>query len=179
MHMDIPWMAWIKCAMDTLGTQPKQLNIHNEFGSSFRFFLIVISNAQMTIMITSITIGGFATTTSGLDQLSSFLVGSVAPDKSRLECKICRSTPVCIALCYVCILYIHSITPRIWTNSILLASSNCCNFVAGSKYFLHNKTGTMDSIMHSKIIHVSSTCMVASSLGNPKLGGWTLHWKPI
>jgi hypothetical protein len=44
--MDVPWMAWIKCAMETLGEQPKQLDIQNDFGSSFRFFLMfVISNA--------------------------------------------------------------------------------------------------------------------------------------
>jgi hypothetical protein len=53
--MDVPWMAWIKCAMETLGVQPKQLDIQNDFGSSFRFFLMfVISNARMTILITSI-----------------------------------------------------------------------------------------------------------------------------
>jgi hypothetical protein len=39
-------------------------------------------------------------------------VGNVAPEKSRLECKVCRLTSVCIALCHARILYVHSTSPK-------------------------------------------------------------------
>lgn len=40
------------------------------------------------------------------------VVDNVAPDKSRLECKICRLTPVYIALCHACIINVHSTLAR-------------------------------------------------------------------
>ena len=45
--------------------------------------------------------------------LITFSVGDVVPKKSRLECKVCRSMLVCIALCHVCIIYVHSTSPGI------------------------------------------------------------------
>ena len=39
---------------------------------------------------------------------TSFSMGIVAPERSKLECKVCRSTSVCIALCHACIIYVHS-----------------------------------------------------------------------
>ena len=36
-----------------------------------------------------------------------FCVVFVAPKKSTMECKACRSIPVCIALCHAHIIYIH------------------------------------------------------------------------
>ena len=39
---------------------------------------------------------------------SPFVVGVVLPTKSTIECKVCRSTLVCIALCNARIIYIHS-----------------------------------------------------------------------
>ncbi len=35
-------------------------------------------------------------------------VEEVAPKKSRLEYKICCSTPMCIVLCHARIIYVHS-----------------------------------------------------------------------
>ena len=35
-------------------------------------------------------------------------MGDIAPEKSRLEYKVYRSTPVCIALCHARIMYVHS-----------------------------------------------------------------------
>ena len=43
----------------------------------------------------------------------SFSVEYVAQEKLRLECKVCRSTPVSIALCHAHILYVHSTSPEI------------------------------------------------------------------
>ena len=37
-----------------------------------------------------------------------FVVGNVSPTRSTIECKICRSTLMCIALCHARIIYIHS-----------------------------------------------------------------------
>ena len=34
-----------------------------------------------------------------------FPVDNMAPKKCKLECKICRSTPMYIVLCQVCMLY--------------------------------------------------------------------------
>jgi hypothetical protein len=41
-----------------------------------------------------------------------FAVGNVPPTRSTVECKVCRSMPVCIALCHARILYIHSTSVR-------------------------------------------------------------------
>ena len=42
-----------------------------------------------------------------------YSVGDVAPAKSRLECKIGRSIPACIALYHAHLLYVHSTSPEI------------------------------------------------------------------
>jgi hypothetical protein len=39
--------------------------------------------------------------------LFHFLVEDVVPKKLRLEYKICHSTPVCITLCHVFIIYVY------------------------------------------------------------------------
>lgn len=35
-------------------------------------------------------------------------MGNVTHEKSILKCKVYHSTPLCIALCYACIIYVHS-----------------------------------------------------------------------
>lgn len=49
-----------------------------------------------------------------------FLVGNVAPNKSRVECKVCYSTHVYIVLCHVCIIYVHYTFPRMSRTCIHL-----------------------------------------------------------
>ena len=53
--------------------------------------------------------GGFRNNTKwdGLTPLP-FVVDNVPPTRSIIECKICRSTPLCIVLYHAQILYIHS-----------------------------------------------------------------------
>jgi hypothetical protein len=36
-----------------------------------------------------------------------FSMGIVAPERSKLEYKVCHFTPICIALCHACIIYVH------------------------------------------------------------------------
>ena len=46
---------------------------------------------------------------NGLDELLSYLfVRDIALEKSRLECKLCYYTPICIALCHALIIYVYS-----------------------------------------------------------------------
>ena len=49
-----------------------------------------------------------------------FDVGDVAPEKSRLLFKVCRSTPVCIALCHARIIYVHSTSSEMSRDCIHL-----------------------------------------------------------
>ena len=60
-----------------------------------------------------------------------FSVGHVVPEKSRLECKVCRSTPMCIAFCHACILYFHSTSPKM---------SRACIHLGVHKYPISNGT---------------------------------------
>ena len=68
--MAVPCMAWTRCVTDTLGAQQKQLiskmilDYHSDV-----FLVLVISSAQMIIVITCITIEGFPTTVNRWDQL--------------------------------------------------------------------------------------------------------------
>ena len=50
----------------------------------------------------------------------SFHVENVAPNKSRLECKVFCLTHVCIAMCQFSILYVHSTNPRMFKACIHL-----------------------------------------------------------
>ena len=68
--MAVPCMAWIRCVMDTLSAQQKQLISRMILDYHLAVFLVlVISSAQMIIVITCITIEGFATTVNRWDQI--------------------------------------------------------------------------------------------------------------
>lgn len=64
--------------------------------------------------------------------LLPFHVGSVTPKKSRLECKVCHSTPIYIDVCNGRIVYVHSITHGMYRTYIYLGvhdrhvSNNTC-----------------------------------------------------
>ena len=60
-----------------------------------------------------------------------FSVGDVAPEKSRLECKVCRSTPMCIALSHARILYVYSTSPEM---------SRVCIHLGVHKHYVSNGT---------------------------------------
>ena len=60
-----------------------------------------------------------------------FSVGNIAPEKSRLECKVCRSTPVCMTLCHARIIYLHS------TSSWM---SRVCKNLSVHEYLISNGT---------------------------------------
>ena len=62
-----------------------------------------------------------------------FHVRDVAPEKSGLECMVGCLILVCVALCYVCILYVHSISPEMSKACIHLcahehpvSNDTCC-----------------------------------------------------
>ena len=63
----------------------------------------------------------FLTILNGLDQLLSYFLWEMLPHKkSRLEYKICRSTPVCISLCHTRIIYVYSTSPKMSKTCIHL-----------------------------------------------------------
>jgi hypothetical protein len=41
-----------------------------------------------------------------------FSMGIIAHERSKLECKVCHSTPICIALCHARIIYLHSTSSK-------------------------------------------------------------------
>ena len=88
----------------------KTTNIQNDFGLSFRRSTcaghLQCPNDYCDYMHRN---GGLRNNTewAGSTPLP-FVVGNVAPTRSTIKCKVCRSTPVCIALCPARILYIHS-----------------------------------------------------------------------
>ena len=58
-RMDVSWMAWIRCAMDTLGEQQTQLISIIILDSHLGIrFVMVVSSAQMTPMTTTIAMKG-------------------------------------------------------------------------------------------------------------------------
>lgn len=69
----------------------------------------VMCNAQTTFVITSSVMEVLEITLSGQGPLlAHFFVGIVAFEKLWLECKVCHSTHVCLAICFAHILYVHS-----------------------------------------------------------------------
>jgi hypothetical protein len=88
----------------------KTTNIQNDFGLSFRRSTcaghLQCHNDYCDYMNRN---GGLRNNTewAGSTPLP-FAVGVAPPTKSTVECKVCRSTPVCIVLCDVRIIYIHS-----------------------------------------------------------------------
>jgi hypothetical protein len=73
----------------------------------------VIYSAQIHTMIICIVMEVF-TQVQRMGWIGSYstFVGDVALEKSKLECKVCHSTLVYIALCHACIrIYVHSTSP--------------------------------------------------------------------
>jgi hypothetical protein len=92
----------------------KTTNIQNDFGLSFRHSScaghLQCTNTYCNYLYHN---GGVHNCTEWIRSTpTAFSVGNVAPKKSKLECKICRLTPVCIALCHARILYVHSTSPE-------------------------------------------------------------------
>ena len=74
-HMDVPWMAWIRCAMEILGPQQRQLITKKVWDSHLGIVVCCISSAQMTIVITNVSIGReFAIVANGLDEFQSHFI---------------------------------------------------------------------------------------------------------
>jgi hypothetical protein len=109
-RMGVPWVAWIRCATNILGAQQKQQISKMILDFLSRVLLVpFIYNAQIHIVIICIAMEVFTTTPNGLDRLIfTFSVGDVISKKSKLEYKVCRSTPMCIVLCHARIIYVHS-----------------------------------------------------------------------
>ena len=100
----------------------KTTNIQNDFGLSFRRSScaghLQCTNTNCDYLYRN---GGVHNCTAWSGSTSiPFSVGDVAPEKLRLECKVCRSTPVCIALCHARILYVHSTYPKMSRGCIHL-----------------------------------------------------------
>ena len=111
-HIDGLQMTCIRCAIDILGAQQKQLISIIILDSHLGIHLVlVISSVQIIIVMITISIGGGGGVHCSKwigSTLILLLVGSEAPVKSILECKIYHSTHVRIVLCHAHILYVHS-----------------------------------------------------------------------
>ena len=88
----------------------KTTNIQNDFGLSFRWSTyaghLQCPNDYCDYIHRS---GGLRHNTEWANSTPlPFVVDNVPPIKSTTECKVCRSTPVNIALCHAGIIYIHS-----------------------------------------------------------------------
>jgi hypothetical protein len=87
----------------------KITNIQNDFGLSFRRSTcaghLQCHNDYCDYMNRN---GGLRNNTEWADSTPlPFAVGNIPPTRSTVECKVCRSTLVCIALCLARILYIY------------------------------------------------------------------------
>ena len=36
------------------------------------------------------------------------MVGTILPEKSKVQCKVCHAIPICLDVCYAKIIYMHS-----------------------------------------------------------------------
>ena len=91
----------------------KTTNIQNDFGLSFRCFScaghLQCTNTYCDYMYRN---GDVHNYTGWIGSTPTpFFCGRYCPEKSRLECKVCRSTPACITLCHARIIYVHSTSP--------------------------------------------------------------------
>jgi hypothetical protein len=88
-------------------------NIQNDFELSFRHFScadhLQCTNTYCDYLYCNRGVHNY---TKWIGSISiPILVGDIVPEKSRLKCKICRSTPTCIALRHARIIYVHSTSP--------------------------------------------------------------------
>ena len=70
-HMAVPWITWTRFATHTLGAQQKQPISKTILDFHLDNLVLVISGAQMSIIITCFVMEGFTTTMNGRDQLLS------------------------------------------------------------------------------------------------------------
>jgi hypothetical protein len=85
----------------------KTMNIQHNFGLSFRRSTCA-GHLQYPNDYMHRNKGLRNNTELGGSTLLPFAVGNVPPTRSIVECKVCRSTHVCIGLCHARIIYIHS-----------------------------------------------------------------------
>ena len=101
----------------------KTTNIQNDFGLSFRRSScaghLQCTNKYCDYLYRN---GSVHNCTEWIGSTPiSFFVKDVAPEKSRLECKVCHSTPVCIVVYHARILYVHSTSSEMSRTCIYLA----------------------------------------------------------
>ena len=102
------WMAWTRCATVTLGVPPKLWISKTILAYHFGALLVHFQchNDYCDYIHRN---GGVRNNTEWAGSIPlPFVVGNVAPTRSTLECKVCHSIPICIVLCHVQIIYIHS-----------------------------------------------------------------------
>ena len=100
----------------------KTTNIQNDFGLSFRRSScaghLQCTNKYCDYLYRN---GSVHNCTEWIGSTPiSFFVKDVAPKKSRLECKVCHSTPVCIVVYHAHIIYVHSTSSEMSRTCIYL-----------------------------------------------------------
>ena len=88
----------------------KSTNIQNDFGLSFRRYTCA-GHVQCPNVYCDYMHHDWSNQNNiewNGSTLLLFVMGNVLPTRSTIECKICHSTHICIALCHARIIYIHS-----------------------------------------------------------------------
>ena len=100
-----------------------------------------------------------------------FVVGNVPLTRSTIECKVCRFTPVCIALCHARILYIHSTSVgmsraciHLGVHDHLVANGTCRESLDIAYQCVANKVLKTPTAKNSAIIMAASKQFLADYL---------------
>ena len=151
----------------------KIINIQNDFALTFRRSTceghLQCSNDFCDYMHRNV--GECNNTKWARSTPTPFFMSIVAPEKSKLECKVCRSTPVCMVLCHVRIIYVHSISSEMARACIYLgmhdhpvANGTCCESLDITYQCVANEVTKTPTARNSAIVMAANKQFLADYL---------------
>ena len=100
-----------------------------------------------------------------------FFVGDVALAKSKLECKVCCSTSLCIALCHDQIIYVHYGSPKMLRACINLgmyehhvSNDTCCESLDMAYQCVATEVMKTSTTKNSNIVMAANKHLLAKYL---------------
>jgi hypothetical protein len=148
----------------------KTTNIQNEFGLTFRRSSCVghlqCPNDSCEYLSRN---GGVRNSTEWIGITPTpFMVGTVPPEKSKVQCKVCHAAPTCLDVCYAKIIYVHSQSSNMSRGCIHLEVQNhpvsigvCCESLDMAYQCVANEVAKSPIAKNSAIVMAASKQFLA------------------
>ena len=91
------------------------------------------------------------------------MVGTNPPKKSKVQCKVCHGAPICLDVCYVELIYVHSqllnmsrVCIHLGVHNHLMSSGVCRESLDMIYHYMTNEVARIPIAKNSTIVMVAN-----------------------